>query len=192
MIKKQPTQQPQEVAELEKTLAELTQVETNKEALEGEVETARAKKLREVNPKLKPVDKAEKSLKSQAIKFVKENRKNKKIFGKGKQSIHTRAGTVGFKNGRPSVKIPRRMTEVELIALAKHAGVAEHCVVSSERFHKTMFRQALKAGLIPESFAKSVGIKITRREHYYVRTKTAKRSRPTSAKAKSRKAVPHK
>jgi len=189
MKTKQPQQQPHEVAELEKNLAELTQVEAKKEQLEGQVETARAKKLREVNPELKPVDKAEKSLKSQAISFVKNNRKNKQIFGKGKKSIHTRAGTVGFKNGRPSVKLPRGLDETTLIALAKQEGIAEHCVVSTERFHRTMFRQSIKAGLISEDSMKRLGIKITQREHYYVKTKTAKRSRPASAKAKSRKAV---
>lgn len=180
---------PKEVEVLESKLAELGQTESSTEQLEAEVDKVRSKKLREVQPELKPLDRKARTLKHEAIEIVKANRNNKALFGKGKKSIHTRAGTAGFSKGRPSVKIPRGVEDKDLVAKCVELGIDHICVQKIERFHRTKFRQAVRDKLITKEQAKLLGVKIVQREHYYVRTKTAKRARPASAKARSRKAV---
>lgn len=175
-----------EIAELEKDLADLTVVQGSKDQLEAEIEKTTARKKRELNPQLKPLDKADKSLKGRAINFVKTNRKNTEIFSKGKKSLHTRAGTVGFSKGRPALKVPRRLEEEDFVALVRGEGLG-HLVDTAERVNRTRLRQGIQAGEVDKETAQRLGVRVTRREHYWVKTKTAKRSRPSSAKGRGKR-----
>jgi hypothetical protein len=174
-----------EVAIVEQQLNELIPVEATREEKEAEVERAAAEKLKEVEPELRPLDKKERSIKTQLVDLVKANKDKKGFFQRGRRSISTRAGVVGIKKGPAHIRLGKGVVEKDIIEKikSKYPEIAPLVIETKERLHRTWFRQQVRNGNIPKPILREFKITLVQKEHVYARTKRAKRG-PVKASAK--------
>jgi hypothetical protein len=171
---------------IEQLQVEAVPVDLEKERLEGEVERAKTKKLREVRPSLREADRKERKLEGGVLALVRRNKNKTGFFDKGRRSIQTRGGIAGVR-AVSKVSVPKGMTDDELVGIAKSIGIKSMCVKTYERFNKTLFRQNVQNGNISTEQAESMGCTIVKYDREYSRLKKVGKKKKKTSRAKGGK-----
>lgn len=167
------------VAEVENGLTKLIPVETDRKKIEGDVEKANAKKLREVRPVLRPLDKEEKDLTEKVFEVMESGMDDKFYLPNGKRSVSTRSGTIGLRVST-SVRMKKGADEAAIVKWFEDNGHPE-VVQTIKRIHLTRLKQAVVAKTIKKGDLRPLGIKIIQKMNRYKRTRS-KSDRNTGSK----------
>jgi len=181
IMKKQKELPASVVADVETGLTELIPVETDRKKVEGDVDKANAKKLREVRPLLKPLDKKEKDLTEKVFGVLESNLDDKGYLANGKRSIATRSGVIGLRVST-SVRMKKGADEAAIVKWFEDNGHPE-VVQVVKRVHLTKLKQAVVAKTIKKGDLRPLGIKIIQKMNRYKRTKSRSDRKPGSKKA---------